>query len=69
MSIVVRIIDICIILIISSYIASKYLQIKDEKTRNRVKFIIFAVTLIAIIVMIIFLIYFCKSIAGLGTVV
>lgn len=69
MSIVVRIIDICIILIISSYIASKYLQIKDEKTKNRVKFIIFAVTLIAIIVMIIFLIYFCKSIAGLGTVV
>lgn len=68
MGIVGKIIDCCLILIIASYLVSRYLDIKDQKTKNRVKTVIFCIMGITIIVMIIFLIYFCKTLVGMGTV-
>ena len=68
MNIVGVIIVYILILIFAGFLVSKYLDIRDKKIKKIINIVFISLTIVSIILMIIFSIYFFNLIASMGTV-
>lgn len=68
MNIVGIIIVYILILIFAGFLVSKYLDIRDKKIKKIINIVFISLTIVSIILMIIFSIYFFNLIASMGTV-
>lgn len=68
MNIVGVIIVYILILIFAGFLVSKYLDIRDKKVKKIINIVCISLTIVSIILMIIFSIYFFNLIASMGTV-
>lgn len=68
MNIVGIIIVYILILIFAGFLVSKYLDIRDKKIKKIINIVCISLTIVSIILMIIFSIYFFNLIASMGTV-
>lgn len=68
MNIVGIIIVYILILIFAGFLVSKYLDIRDKKVKKIINIVFISLTIVSIILMIIFSIYFFNLIASMGTV-
>ena len=57
-----------LILIFAGFLVSKYLDIRDKKIKKIINIVFISLTIVSIILMIIFSIYFFNLIASMGTV-
>ena len=68
MNIVGIIIIYILILIFAGFLVSKYLDIRDKKIKKIINIVFISLTIVSIILMIIFSIYFFNLIVSMGTV-
>lgn len=68
MNIVGIIIVYILILIFAGFLVSKYLDIRDKKIKKIINIVFISLTIVSIILMIIFSIYFFNLIDSMGTV-
>lgn len=66
MNIILLIIEFVLILLLASFLVSKYLDIVDKRKKKIINIVFITITIIAIILVIIFFFYFLNVISKLG---